>query len=297
MDVAQLYMLALRPTGVPIVGESADDLFKGQVELESWSWSFQPEERPAGRRRGAGSSGAGQGGASPQASTARDAGRNLGNLSREFNPSELRNLREQRGREDRRLREMALDRNRQISRADFSSIDNLDRRIRALEEQQARVLRQAGGEAERAADSATEAAQSDSAADSTDSTPPGFEFSFSKRVDVATTQLLNCMKAGDQLPTVTLTMHQASSNTPWTLVITVTKMRLKNYQLKVDVGETMVDLKEDWTAEFDSFGYVYQNRPHAGVKSLTAGGAAQTAAKGATQATVRTFMMKRMFGL
>jgi type VI protein secretion system component Hcp len=121
-----------------------------------------------------------------------------------------------------------------------------------------------------------------------------FQFKFSKRVDAATTQLLNCMKAGDLLPTVTLSMYQASSNTPWSLVITVTKVRLLKYTLRVEATDTMTDMREDWEAEFASFGYVYQNRPHAGVKSLTAGHANTAVARGMTQSTVRTFLMKNM---
>lgn len=270
MDVSQLYMLALRPTGVPIVGESADNLFLGQVELSSWDWTFSKEATDT-----------------DAAGTASNSDVRLAETKRQLEAG-IKDL-------DKRFG----DRNREIKEALGNFKKNLNTTIATEERSLADRFREfareqagAGGSGGSGGGSGASGEGGGSSPSST--TPSGYEFSFSKRVDIATTQLLNHMKAGDRLPMVTLTMHQASTNTPWSLVITVRNLVLTKYQLEVDVDDTMTDMKEKWSARFDSFGYVYQNRPHAGTKSLTAGGATTVAARAVTQATVRTFAMKKL---
>ena len=57
MDNAQLYLSLVRPSMIPVVGESADDLFKGQIEVTAWKWAFHNEDekvaadRPPVQRR------------------------------------------------------------------------------------------------------------------------------------------------------------------------------------------------------------------------------------------------------
>ena len=119
-----------------------------------------------------------------------------------------------------------------------------------------------------------------------------FSFSFTKRIDLATTQMLNSMKAGDVFPLAIFTMHQYSSNNPMSLVIKIEGLRLMKYGFAVDTTDTMTDLKEEWSCDFKGFSYVYQNRRSFAKQSL--GGvsdAKQIAAKAATQGTVRAFVM------
>jgi type VI protein secretion system component Hcp len=288
MDVAQLYMLALRPTMTPILGESADSLFVGQIQIDQWQWDFHNLEVVRERAR--------QGKEFDRSRETLEKKRKA-SLAR-VDKEDLIRAQHDFATEQRRLQK-AYDKAPSEDRAAiWKQLKALkpeslkEETTKALDQLDADIKKALAGDDDRTdQDEKMERLQE---AIEDKERNPNFEFTFSKRVDVATTQLLNCMKAGDLLPTVSLTMHQASSNTPWTLVITVTKLRLLDYKLKVDLSDTMTDMREEWKCEFASFGYVYQNRPQAGLKAMTAGGAGQTAAKAATQGTVRTFMMKNM---
>lgn len=304
MDVAQLYMLALRPTMAPIIGESCDSLFMGQIEVEGWTWKFHNQEVRSDRSWSEKLYDEGK----SELEEARKSKLGLG-LKKELKAMEKFVDRAELGDSIAEMRRQV----QAMKAAANTGTDKFKQLEESLSTAEARYntfkdeLNDALGEFDKSIEDLSDAQKQeqkrtkqarDRALDrqrqrvEDAERNPNFEFTFTKRIDVATTQLLNCMKAGDLLPSIVLTMHQASSNTPWTLVITVTKVRLLDYKMKVEVSDTMSDMREEWTCEFASFGYVYQNRPHAGVKSLTAGGAAQTAAKAATQGTVRTFMMK-----
>src|SRR5690606_9563387 len=105
-------------------------------------------------------------------------------------------------------------------------------------------------------------------------------FTFTKNVDLASTQMLNSMKAGDVFPHATLTLYHRSKNEPLSLVIKFGRVRLTDYSLSVEASDTMSDMKEDWTAEFEGVDYVYQNRP------------AASGANGVTKGTARVFKVK-----
>jgi hypothetical protein len=94
-------------------------------------------------------------------------------------------------------------------------------------------------------------------------------------------------------------------NMGMSLVINLQKVRLLDYELKVEVSDTMTDMVESWTAEFGSLAYVYTPR---GITHT--GGAARTgtetatkavgfnpvkgAVQGATQVLPRVFAMKNV---
>jgi len=105
-------------------------------------------------------------------------------------------------------------------------------------------------------------------------------FTFKKDVDAATTQLLNSMKAGDVMPRAILTLFHRSANAPVTFVVTFGNVTLVKYDLSVETSETMSDMKESWTANFETVDYVYQNRP------------AASGPNGVTKGTARVFKMK-----
>lgn len=290
MDVSQLYMLALRATGVPIAGESADNLFIGQVELKEWNWDFfnkEVKKRYEQRRK--------------------DQSDIDDRRVRDRFKNERKTLMERYKAEDiRRFRQELADLERAQADAAARGVEfkndtrpELRRKLEEAENRQTEALEEISSlDAQKDAferrrdrrelEKADLQEREDKAVNPEDES---FKFKFSKRVDVSTTQLLNVMKAGELMPKVVLTMHQSSVNTPWSLVITVNRVRLIDYKLKVDTSDTMTDMMEDWECEFESFGYVYQNRPHAGLKSMTAGKESTVAARAATQATVRTFMM------
>ncbi len=265
MDVSQLYMLALRPNGAPIVGESTDNLFLGQVELASWDWTFAKEATDTD------AAGAGADSGMSLAQTKKQLDVGIKDLTKKFG-----------------------DKNKDIKDALGAFQKNLNSTIATEEKSLAEKFKEFAEARKRENGGAGGSTDAATGGETTNKTPSGYEFTFTKRCDISTTQLLNHMKAGDRLPLVTLTMHQASVNTPWSLVITVRNLVLTKYELDVDVDDTMTDMKEKWSARFDSFGYVYQNRPHAGIKSMTAGGVTTVAARAATQSTVRTFAMKKL---
>ena len=301
MDVSQLYMLALRPTMVPILGESTNEngiaglpSFYGQVELDGWSWDFHSleemkrlkndpgRERYEKRRK--------------ELDEDRDAKfqAKLEKLEKGWKDTDKASAIARKTSEYESLSRRSPG---QLSEDDEKKRLKVARELSELYKQQGEAAEELLDDAQQTLKDQREAekkrVENDTDAER-EYADKNFQFKFSKRVDAATTQLLNCMKAGDLLPTVTLSMYQASSNTPWSLVITVTKVRLLKYTLRIEATDTMTDMREDWEAEFASFGYVYQNRPHAGVKAMTAGHANTAVARGMTQSTVRTFMMKKM---
>ena len=74
------------------------------------------------------------------------------------------------------------------------------------------------------------------------------------------------------------------------LVFTIQKIRLLDYQLQVAVTDTMTEMMEEWTCEFGALAYVYKNPP----SHYSHGNAGQAAAKTASQGTMRAFTMKNI---
>lgn len=302
MDVAQIYMLAVRSSLVPIAGESwAATPFQGQVELEGWSWDLYNAEvkvendleRSEASEKSSKLAEDASKGISESFQKARDK------LADQVADKEKPLLIAKLEAEDAKLRARTA-RGEKLPESAYRERDALNDRLNKLGEDADARLRGISDELGKAKSKAEKdiedfSKKGEKAISKAESIAQmqakNFEFSFRKRVDISTTQLLNCLKSGDKLKTVTLTMHQSSSNTPWILIFTLTGVRLKDYKIRVDSSDTMTDMKEEWTAEFESFGYVYQNRPHAGKEAAVAGHVNTAAARLATQATVRVFSM------
>lgn len=216
-SIAEVYLLLLRPTTIPIAGEAVPTPFDGQIEIDSWTWSL-------------------------------------------LNQKHAKNQREAEAKQDL----AAQDKN--IAAGLISSIEAI-RSISATPPQT--QLTSIDKEVTAAKPKTTSVEEKEK-----------LRFSFSKNVDLATTQMLNSMKAGDVFPHATLTVHHRSKNAPLSLVIKFERVRLTEYALSVDTSETMSDMKEEWTAEFEGVDYVYQNRP------------AASGANGVTKGTARVFKMK-----
>ena len=121
------------------------------------------------------------------------------------------------------------------------------------------------------------------------------EFSFSKRVDFASTQMLNCMKAGEILPRVVITIFHRSVSAPLTIVVTAKNLRFLKYDLSVEVDDTMADMKEDWEAEFSEISFAYTNTRAVDQQKGRLGVDAFAGAKlalAASQQTTGLFVMK-----
>lgn len=296
MDNAQLYLSLVRPSMIPVVGESADDLFRQQIEVTGWKWGFHnlKEQKEAERKRKIYAERADY---LEKSSRMRTMEASLKALEAEHektmetlshleeladsDPSDADARKRLRTEFDRTLK--TIDRN--LAR----SIAEIHRDADLIEQQRRRGLRQ---ETQRERIERHHRQQVEDRELQMELENQKFSFSFTKRVDIATTQMLNSMKAGDVFPLAIFTMHQYSSNNPMSLVIKVEGLRLVRYGFNVDTSDTMTDLKEEWTCDFKAFSYVYQNRRSFAKPSV--GGvsdAKQVAAKAATQGTVRTFVM------
>lgn len=276
MDSAEIYLSLLRPgmgpspVGAPVIGEAVCNGFEGQIEISSWDWKLHTPEvaQQAGGGTTSGSESGGGGGTSvtSRVNVAQNrANQKVNSLTREM--TEL------------------------TSKAKWDALapGARERKIRDFFEKQAK---QQVGEVRDQAQAEQRAAVGTTGSDDSGAgaTNQNYMFNFSKRVDIATTQMLNSMKAGDVFPTAVLTVHQRSSNSGLSLVITVQKLRLLDYTLKVDMTDTMTDMTEDWTARFEALAYVYKNRRIID-KTEDVG---QAAAKVASQGTVRMFTMKNI---
>lgn len=314
MDVAELYLSMTRPSAVPVVGECMADGFVGQIQIERWSWNLMNDDEikraeedqkdydshaeflktqpNAGLRKQLLELN------KKKAAKSRAESRLSEQESFERQEKELlaqpagadrdRKLRELRDKHKTAMRKSLQDEAREQAKYALQA-KGLDR---ALTRQERKMLEELGQEVEEATDEINQKMIDDADA-AYAKRNKSYEFNFSKRVDFATTQMLNSMKAGDVFPLAVLTINQRSSNSGMVLVFTVTNLRLLDYSLRAEVSETMTDMKEQWKAEFRSLAYVYKNRK--AIESSTDG--AEAATKMATQGTVRTFAMKKDLGI
>ncbi len=315
MDVAELYLSMTRPSAVPVVGECMADGFVGQIQIERWSWNLmnddeikraEKDEKAYNKHRDFLST-----------STNADLQEEILKLNdKASRKKSLDSFRES----DKKLTASIADlRKKARAASDPKERSDFDKQIDDLLKQQsdakdafdkdARVaddnLRNAIDKLynENAKDIDRRTADERKLAEDIEAVNErmaererqnkSYEFNFSKRVDFATTQMLNSMKAGDVFPLAVLTINQRSSNAGMVLVFTVTNLRLLDYSLRAEVSDTMTDMKEQWKAEFRSLAYVYKNRK--AIESSSDG--AEAATKLATQGTVRTFAMKKDLGI
>jgi type VI protein secretion system component Hcp len=307
MDSAEVYMTLIRPSMVPVFGEASPLEFTGQIELANWSWTLKNEEEDNRAAKAAKAY-------NDRASFLehRDS-TDLRKQIQQMNKIKAR-ISNQRSYSDQRAtlqKQLAGEKDEKKRAEIFKELTTAEESFRSAQDQANEDFRVGMWnlehaqqiEAKRVFKETTKIASDlkqmdesikglSEAADKADarSKYDNFEFSFSKRVDIATTQMLNSMKAGDVFPMAILTLYQraAKFNQGASLIITVEKLRLLDYQLKCEVSDTMTDMREEWTAEFYSMAYVYKNRGQ--IKKESGIGQMVTAA--VTQGTVRTFTMK-----
>lgn len=296
MDNAQLYLSLVRPSMIPVVGEAADDLFVKQIEVTGWKWGFHnlKEQREAERKRK-------EYGERADYLEKSSKSRKMEQALKEFEADHskaMAQLTNRKATKDLNLKDPAdmkkwIEAQEDLDKAIKSADTSLSRGIAELYkdadliEREKRKSQDERDVAERRHQEAVDEKQL-----AIDLENEKFSFSFTKRIDLATTQMLNSMKAGDLFPLAIFTMHQYSANNPMSLVIKIEGLRLVKYGFNVDATDTMTDLKEEWTCDFKAFSYVYQNRRSFAKPSLgSVADAKQIAAKAATQGTVRTFVM------
>jgi type VI protein secretion system component Hcp len=260
-SVAEAYMLILRP--VPILGEAWAIPFNGQIYIDDWKWSLTPA---AGQRSDAPASPApAEGQRGPQDRTGDPA---------ESSRPELARVQPPLFRGDALIQAVAdMQRNQRYTQ------DLRDRKVRELIERAAREHAQAQQQATRQQESGAAGATGDDAGENQGE----LVFSFSKNTDLATSQMLYSLANNDLIPTIILTLFHRSSTSPVTLIITMVNCRFKSCTISCDAEETMSDITEQWTAQYEHISYVYQNRPPAGIPT--------SPFVAATQGRVKTFVM------
>ncbi len=238
-SVAEAYLLILRSTMVPVMGEAVPFPFEFQIELDEWSWELKHDEK----------ANEGMGGTTAPAA---------GSSADEKSPYEG----------DKLIRAVGdIQKNARISQDERNKL--VMAKLKQAKEAQEKIDKAAGA--------------GDGAAGGAEAVDDGnkLTFTFRKGVDLASTQLLNSMKGGEKMPRAVVTLHHRSSNAPVTLVVTFGHVILIKYDLSVDVSDTMADMKETWTASYETVDYVYKNRP------------AASGSNGITQGTARVFKMKK----
>lgn len=274
---ADIFLILLRPTRVPVAGEAVSHLFQGQVLIESLSWTLTNSDE------------------SKQAESRRDAFSAKEQLINRSGSVDLRTRhawqdaeREQKNALDEFIKDRA-----KIDPSDRDALRRADRHFHqemsSINERHQQTLDEIRGieraqTAEQLEDQARQQAIDEAERNR------NFEFKFTKRVDIASTQMLNSMKSGDIFPSGTLTIHRRSATVAegTSLVFNIQKIRLLEYRLQVAVTDTMTEMMEEWTCEFGALSYVYKNPP----AHYSSGNAGQAAAKALSQGTARAFTMK-----
>lgn len=292
---ADIFMILLRPTRVPVLGEAVSHLFQGQVLIESLTWNLHNEDE----RKNAKSE------ASNYSKAKKDQDQEASKGLRQEMLAEDRQSAQQKQEKDRLSALDEIESKRTKASFDFqkarastkhpgelerSYTDEMSRLKRELRKRLQDIdQRKLPGDAEDPR--AKQRKDKEALADELDRNP-NFEITFTKRVDIASTQLLNSMKAGDVFPSGTLTIHKRSATAMdgTSLVFTIQKIRLLDYKLQVIVGDTMTEMMEQWTCEFAALGYVYKNPP----SHYSHGNVVQAGAKGMSQGTMRAFTMKNI---
>jgi len=271
---ADIYMILLRPTRVPVLGEAVSHLFQGQILLDSLSWKLSNEEEALKAARDAKESKPGKAGSAKPAG-ASSAADTVKALSQDLAKHEASLKRD--------LSKTSTDAERNAlhdkhAKWISTSLDAMQKKLQQSPTDTSKPVAK-----DKAADGTTE---------ETDVRKANFEFTFTKSLDIASTQMLNSMKAGDIFPSGTLTIHKRSTTAVegTSLVFTIQKIRLTDYKLTAVPGETMTEMVEEWTCEFGALAYVYKNPP----AHYAHGNAGQAAAKTVSQATMRAFTMKNI---
>jgi type VI protein secretion system component Hcp len=244
MDGAEVYLLMIRKSGLPILGEAMAPPFYQQVEVLDWNWKIVNQEEVDRR-------------------AVEDAQTEILAKSKKELKLELAVLRQdledaavvqaEKTKEDI---DVAGDEIKELVKKTDSKNPGS---IRATLLEIDRIQRETGKNAAERNLKGARAAMAKYEKDKKEKELGNLEFSFSKRVDFASTQMLNCMKAGEILPQVIITIFHRSVSAPLTIIVTAKNLRFLKYDLSVEVDDTMADMKEDWEAEFSEIAFSYTN--------------------------------------
>ena len=234
-SVAEAYLLILRSSMVPVIGEAVPLPFNEQIELDEWSWNLKHEDETETTK--------GDKTAKKKDKAKEPAG-----------PT---------------ARETAV-----AGQALIRAVSEIHRSNLSVEKKNEQVIAKIkkANEERTKADKDGEDDKDDDGSKSGDNK---MFFTFKKNVDAATTQLLNSMKAGEVMPRAIVSLFHRSSNAPVLLTIKFETVKLLEYEVSVEPTETMSDLKETWKASYEAVDYVYKNRPAAAGSNMVTQGTAR----------------------
>jgi len=224
MEYAEVYMLLLRKTTMaPVVGEAMGEMFWGQIDLNGWTFNLANEER----------------------------------ISKLKSQDRARDHKLEQARNDRDKAKLDRERQRLMSQvaaynkggkqalvtATLAQVKQIDKQLTSLKE------------------GIDPSSGIDKDLDKEEGNP--LKFTFEKRVDTASTQMLNMMKGGVPFEKAVVTIvHRAGiiSKIPGLLSLQFSNLLLTNYELTVTQDETGTELKESWDAEFTHVMFEYSRR-------------------------------------
>ena len=280
MDGAEVYLLMIRKSGLPILGEAMAALpFYQQVEVLDWNWKIVNQDEVERRAK--------------EDSDTELAAKSDKEVKLELDvlAEDLKKAAETTG---EKIEEEIDDATEKIKKLVENTNSNDPKSIRATLQTIDKIQREAGKNSTDRFLKGAKKSMADYEKEKKKKDLGNLEFSFSKRVDFASTQMLNCMKAGEILPRVVITIFHRSVSAPLTIVVTATNLRFLKYELSVEVDDTMADMKEDWEAEFSEVSFSYTNtrgvdqqKGRLGVDALAGAKLARAAAQ-----TTSLFIMK-----
>lgn len=110
--------------------------------------------------------------------------------------------------------------------------------------------------------------------------PEKMTLTFEKGADLATTPLLYALARGDLIPRCVLTLFHRATGAPVTLAITMKDVRMTSYKVDCEAEAAMSEVKETWTATYESIDWMYQNRPAASGPNFLTQGTVRVFSKG-----------------
>jgi type VI protein secretion system component Hcp len=238
-SLAEAYLLIVRESNVPVIGEAVPIPFTGQIELDAWSWEiknlrWEAKEKARLEREAnnpSGKEGTGGKGTTERTGTAKTGANDNAAL---FKPDGL----------IRQVSDMQV--HPRLTQKER------DKRVQEL------IKKAVAGYAEAAANSGE-----DKDKDKDGSEGKGMVLTFDKAVDLSTTSLLYALAYGEILPRAVLTLFHRAKASPVSLAITMGDIRLESCDISCDPDDKMADIKEKWKATYQTISWVYQNRPSA----------------------------------
>ena len=251
-SLAEAYLLIVRESNVPIIGEAVPLPFTGQIELDSWSWDLYNDKAKNQRKR--------EEKADQKAKDKEKAAKEAAKPA-----------------DDKKVKTPSIEPKQLIRK-----VEELQKKpLRAGEEQKKRdleVLTLIKKAVLEYADIAEQQGKDDE--DDKDDDPEKMTLTFEKGADLSTTPLLYALARGDLIPRCVLTLFHRATSVPVTLAITMSDVRITSYKVDCEADDKMSDVKETWTATYEGIEWMYQNRPAASGPNFLTQGTVRVFAKG-----------------